>query len=159
MIAIEAARRLPEIPFVMIANSGDDEVERTIRASLPTNVTLVDYVPHDQMPSRFHQARLFLSTGSAEHEGFPNILLEAAAAGVPTVAMSDFDNFLLESDSGVAAEENIDVLVQRLRWLWTDREQWRRHASAGRRFVQERHHPQRIVDAFVGAVKGLVERS
>lgn len=102
-LAIKIARACPEIPFTLVANRSQPEVEAEVRAHLPANVSLVDYVPHDEMPDRFRASSVFLSTGAAAYEGFPNVLLQAAATHTPVVSLEDFDSFIQRSGCGMVA--------------------------------------------------------
>lgn len=114
-LAIEIAKQLPELRFRMIVNPHDSSLETQIRQATPQNVELVDYVPFDQMPHEFAQASVFLCTGSPTHEGFPNVLLQAAASHTPICSLSDFDDFLYDSGAGIDCKESIDKAVEFLR--------------------------------------------
>ncbi len=110
-LMLQAAKELPNVSIKMIANPFDATVESRIRNEAPSNVELIDRVPFEQMPSVFGAAKLFVSTGSLKHEGFPNVLLQSAASHTPIVSMSDHDEFLSRSGAGVACEESVDRLV------------------------------------------------
>jgi glycosyltransferase involved in cell wall biosynthesis len=112
--ALEIARRCPETRFRFIANPLDREVERRAWESCPPNVQLIERVPFDRMPREFHAAAAFLVTGAARAEGFPNVLLQAAAAGTPIVSLEDFDQFLLRSGSGWATGDNAGLAAETL---------------------------------------------
>ena len=111
-LAIEVARRCPEVPFRFIANRGDTALESRIRSSLPSNVQILEYIPFDQMPLQFSSSLAFLSTSSSDYEGFPNVLLQAAASSTPIVSLQDFDEFIVRSDAGVVTDDNVDETVQ-----------------------------------------------
>ncbi len=100
LLALQIARQCPEVPFRMIVNRGSADIEGQVRENRPSNVVLQDYVPFDQMPGVYRDARLFLSTSSAAHEGFPNVVLQAAASQTPIVSLEDFDGFIRESAAG-----------------------------------------------------------
>jgi len=112
--ALEVARRCPETRFRFIANPLDREVEHRTRQSCPPNVQLVERIPFDRMPREFQTAAAFLVTGAARAEGFPNVLLQAAAAGTPIVSLEDFDNFLARSGSGWATGDNAELAAETL---------------------------------------------
>ena len=98
-LALEVARQCPGIPFPLIINPGDPEIEQSIWSSCPPNVRITDYVPRNQMPEVFRASRLFCFTGSDALEGFPNVLLEAASSGTPIVSLEEFDHFLKPSQA------------------------------------------------------------
>ncbi len=113
-LALEIASRLPDLRFRMIVNRHAPDVEAIVRRTAPANVELVDYVPFDQMPRQFASAQAFLCTGSPAFEGFPNVLLQSAAAHTPIVSLSDFDDFLQRSQAGRVSEESIESAVSAL---------------------------------------------
>ncbi len=78
----------------------------------PKNVELCDRVDFDAMPAQYHGCRCLLATGSQAYEGFPNVLLQAAAAETPIVSLQDFDGFLNASGAGNVCKDNIDQAAQ-----------------------------------------------
>jgi glycosyltransferase involved in cell wall biosynthesis len=116
--AFDIARCCPEIPFLMVVNPHDHQIEASLRAELPANIKLRDYVPFSQMPAVFGNARIFLSTSSADYEGFPNVLLQAAASGTPIVSQEDFDHFLQLSGAGPVVGPDPRAAGESIRKLW-----------------------------------------
>jgi hypothetical protein len=100
MLCLEIARECPTIEFKMIINRSDPSVQDEIQRNKPANVSIVAYVPFDQMMQTMSDADIFLSTGDSQFEGFPNVLLQAAATGLAIVSLEDFDGFLLKSKAG-----------------------------------------------------------
>ncbi len=136
-LAIEIARRCPEIPFQMVINHHDPEVEKRILANRPANVTIGDYLPYDALPDWFAESRLLLCTGSAEYEGFPTILLHAAATEVPIVSLDDFDDFIARSRAGVTCPGGVEEAAEAIKRLWQSSESIdRQHALA---YLKEHH--------------------
>lgn len=116
-LCLELARRLPDVRFLMVMNEFDPEIEREIKAARPPNVDIRSCVPFEQMPQVFGRALAFLSTSSDEYEGFPNVLLQAAATETPIVTMHDFADFVQGSGAGVVTGEQIDRVESVLRSL------------------------------------------
>ncbi len=117
-LSVEIARLCPEIPFQMVVNESDDQVRREIQANHPENVRLVDYVPANEMAAVFGAARIFLSTGNADYEGFPTVLLQAVAAEKPIVSLDDFDGFISQSDSGIVCGNDLRRAAEAIRRYW-----------------------------------------
>jgi len=92
----------------MVINASDPSVQQEIQRDKPENVSIIDYVPFDQMMQTMSEADIFLSTGNGLYEGFPNVLLQAAATGCPIVSLEDFDGFLSKSKAGNACCGDID---------------------------------------------------
>ncbi|QDT55373.1 Glycosyl transferases group 1 [Caulifigura coniformis] len=155
LLALEIARNCPEIPFLFVINDGDPAVAEELRRSKPENVSVVDFVPRPEMPGRFRSAAAFLSTGSLEHEGFPNVLLEAAAAGLPIVSLHDFDGFLKRSECGIATDGDLSLAASSLAQLARDRAEWLRRSVAGRAYVEANHSMAIVLRGLRPLLRGL----
>ena len=141
-LAIQIARRLPEIRFVMVINESDPHVRDEIIADLPANVDIVDYVAANEMPSMFGKSRLFLSTGSADYEGFPRVLLQATAAGKPIVSIDDFDGFIQASGAGTVTGNCIDDAADAVASYWNQPENYDSPFAA--QYLRENHTNESI---------------
>ena len=104
---IEVAKRMPDINFVMIGNLSDE-----IRAiSAPYNVKFLGEIPKDEVFEEMRRADLLLFPTHAE--GFPNVVLEAMASGLPIVttnagAIPD----MIEDKGGIIVQiGNVDEMV------------------------------------------------
>lgn len=75
---IEAARRFPDLQFVMIGtNLIQETIEKTFEIELPGNVTALGPLPHQETLDAIAACRLFIMT--SHREGLPTVLLEAMA--------------------------------------------------------------------------------
>ena len=154
--AIEVAKRCPDIQFRMIVNESDDQVRREIQAFRPSNVELIDYVPFDQQPELFGNARVFFSTGSAEYEGFPTVLLQAVAAGKPIVSMDDFDNFIQESQSGQVVGEDFQHAAEAIQAYWDTPAS--HDANFAHQYLETHHTLGAITTQVEGIIRELCEQ-
>jgi glycosyltransferase involved in cell wall biosynthesis len=154
LLALEIAKRCPAVPFTLVINEGDVEVAEEVGRLKPQNVTIIDSVPRAEMPGRFRESRVFLSTGSLEHEGFPNVLLEAAASGTPIVSLEDFDGYVRESQAGIATEGDVDAAARAIQEMTGDLDQWKLFSQAARQHV-ERHHS---IEAMLQALSTLLHQ-
>ncbi len=136
-LAIEIAKALPEIPFRMIVNASDDSVRQEIDAECPDNVERLDYVPFDQLPKQFGASRVFLSTGNAQYEGFPTVLLHAISARKPIVSLDDFSGFIQNSHSGHVASGSIKQASEMVRQYWNQPASWDHDYAT--RYLDENH--------------------
>lgn len=146
-LALEIAKKCPRIPFRMVINRGDPTVEAEIRAQAPPNVQIIDYLSRDEMPKAFREARLFLSTGSSAYEGFPNVLLEAAASGTPIVSMDDFDEFLTRSQCGILGT-NTEVTAKAVMLLTGLEGEWVNRSRRGAEYVRQHHSLPTCLEQF-----------
>ncbi|MCC9654236.1 glycosyltransferase family 4 protein [Rhodopirellula halodulae] len=153
-LMLEAAKKLPHRSIKMIVNPFDPRVEAEVRQSVPSNVELIDRVPFEQMPAVFGAARTFVSTGSLRHEGFPNVLLQAAASHTPIVSLSDHDQFLQRSGAGVTSSESLDDLPRLIEQQITEPTvSWSRVDD----YLQQFHQADAIASQFAVWIQTAIE--
>lgn len=81
---LEAARRVPEIPFRVV---GSGQLERTLDAA-PPNVARVPWVEYERLPDELRRAGCALGifgTGAKARRVIPNKAFQALACGAPLV--------------------------------------------------------------------------
>lgn len=137
MLAIDIAKRCPEIPFLLVMNPRDPREDARVRAAAPSNVTIRDHVPPPEMPAVMASSLAMLNTSSLE--GFPNTFLQAAAARIPIVALLVGDRFLEQSGAGVYCHGDIGQAATELRRLRLDTATAETMGQAGRRYVEHHH--------------------
>jgi glycosyltransferase involved in cell wall biosynthesis len=110
----------------------------------------------DDVPSVLQQADMLVL--SSDHEGFPNVILEAMAARLPVVTTPAGDAGLVVRRSGagyVVPFDDVAEMARRMVELARDSDLRRRLGYAGRKFVEQHHCPaalpgrlQRIYNEF-----------
>ncbi|MCA9059828.1 MAG: glycosyltransferase, partial [Planctomycetaceae bacterium] len=111
-MALQVAAALPAIPFLMVLNVTNQEIEQELRDTAPANVQFLAPLPHPAFIALISRAAVFLNTGSIEHEGFPNVFLQAGQLGVPVAsAICDF-GILSETGIGRACRDDLPSLVR-----------------------------------------------
>ena len=144
----ELARLCPEIPFLMIMNPSDKELEREVCRAAPDNLTIIERVPFPKMPAVYKHASALVST--SDSEGFPNTFLQAAASGVPIASLKVGEEFLDAASAGRSAGGSLKQLAEILKSILSGNGT---HESAlARRYVSD-HHSLRsqvkcVVDLF-----------
>lgn len=147
-VAVELARRVEEFPFTMICQPQPGRDAGRLTEDAPANLSLIEGLPFNRTEEHFARHRLYLNTSSAE--GFPNTLLQAAAAGMPTVSLTvDPDGVLERYGAGVVCEGDLERAASAIRRLLTDDPAWRRCADGAERFaVDWRKKETRVVQAL-----------
>jgi glycosyltransferase involved in cell wall biosynthesis len=156
LLAIEIAKLCPEVPFRFVLNAGETDVRKQVEKELPNNVRLIDFVPNESMPERMRESRIFLSTGSPEFEGFPNVLLEAAASGTPIVSLEDFDGFLAKSGAGKAHGGDVHQASETLKRWYESETEWNPRSADGCQYVKKFHSLDAISAEFTQLAKKTV---
>lgn len=129
-MAFDVARNLPQHRFVMVINATDPEYAEQLEILRPPNVLLLPSMPYAHFIALMSRATAFLSTGSGQYEGFPNVFLQAGILGVPVVS-ADCD-FGILSSIGIGRSYNNSVpdMVQALDQICTFPDK-RRELTAG----------------------------
>lgn len=158
-LLIELARRCAEIPFLLVMNRQDAEVHAEILSQLPANVTHREYVPFNEMPAVFGNARVLVMTGNPAYEGFPNLLLQAAATGVPIVSMHDFNGFFDLTKAGLVSGEDLDEMERQVRLVWTKRPEELAAEQELRDWIASHHSVEAVCRTILSTLKvGSVTR-
>lgn len=140
-VACEIARRCHDLPFLLIANPENDPKAESLAESLPANATLKRFQDATQMRQHFAQSSCLLVTSRAEGEGFPNVLLQMAAAGKPVVSLEDFGRFIEESKCGWHTDGDIDEAVSILYAVMHDGRRQPASPQDLSRYLHENHSP------------------
>lgn len=126
-------------------------------------VTLTGYLSHDELLKIRYTHHIFLvpsvhaSNGDAEG-GFPVILTEVLATGMPVVGFShcDIPEVVQHGKSGfLVPERDVDALAERLTYLIEHPEIWPKMGRAGRAFVEEHYNIDKLNDRLVEIYKDL----
>lgn len=155
-LCLDLARRLPDVPFLMVLNPGDERIDREIRASAPPNVRIVASIPFIDMPVVLSEAALYVSTGSAAYEGSPNIFLQAAASRIPVASLEVETPLIAGTGAGLCAHGNLDRLVEYIAFMHRDPEAARAAGAAGRRIIEREHAPQVVIDRLAALLVELL---
>ncbi len=143
---VELARRLPGIPFVMVLNPRDAEVEAEIRRAAPSNLTIIDRVPFSQIPNLMKRSAMLVNTSSLE--GFPNTFLQAVASGIPIVSLNVEQEFLERSKAGLCSYGNLERMEQQVCHFWQGH-RGEQDATFARDYIEQNHSLTALVDQLV----------
>lgn len=155
LLCLELAQRCPDVDFLMVLNAGEADVADRMRRELPSNVRIMPQVTFARMPILFRSAELFVTTSSADYEGFPNVLLQAAASGVPIASLEIDYGFIERCRCGLVAQGNLDQLAEYVRAVWNDPQRRQVEGANGREYVR-RHH---ALPAIVSQLANLLSKT
>jgi glycosyltransferase involved in cell wall biosynthesis len=153
-LALEVARRCPDLPFRIVANRVNESMFDQLASRAPANVMLVDHVAYERIGDVFRRARVLLNTSS--FEGFPNAFLQAGKYGVPIVtAVVDPDGFLQRNGCGIVAGEEPEAIASAIRAL-AGGAQWRQRSAKIRAYVEQNHDAARCTAMLAEHLRRLV---
>jgi len=118
-MAFDVARRLPQHQFVMVLNVTSPEYAEELERRRPTNVLVLKPLPHPQFVALMSRATVFLSTGSRQYEGFPNVFLQAGVLGVPVVSADCDFGILSRSGIGRSFDDSVPRMAELLNEICT----------------------------------------
>ena len=137
---LEAASRFPEVHFTLIGHHHSDFVERIadeIEAARD-HVTVLEPLPREQLLGLYRDADVFVLP--TRREGFPIVVLEAMASGLPVVAtpVGAIPDAIRDGEDGlIIPVGDAGALTEALRRLLVDPDLRRHMGESGRRRVEE----------------------
>lgn len=127
-------------------------------------VTITGYVPHNELMKIVYSHHILLapsvhaSDGDAEG-GFPVILTEVLATGMPVLAFDhcDIPEIIQDGVSGfLVSERDVDALTEKLIYLIEHPEIWPEMGRAGRAHVEANYDSNKLNDRLVEIYKQLL---
>ncbi len=163
---LEMAAWLPEVQFVMIGGpvkSHPQLHERIVSeaAGLP-NVDYRGFTPYEETEELFNEASVLVSTSDGVGEGFPNVFLQAWAAGAVVLSRCDPDGVIKANDIGRCFHSSADG-IERLQSLLEAPEERVGLARRAREHVHGEHsiattgaRLEKLLRSLTGNNEGLV---
>jgi glycosyltransferase involved in cell wall biosynthesis len=139
---IELAGKMPRVPFTMVApafRGFEDYAARIYRmAEGMKNLTIIDFVPFDEIDGYFRRAKVFVNTST--EEGFPNTFVQACMNFTPIVSLNvDPDGFIERHGVGFFCHDDDEKLFDSLLGLMKDRALFRRCSESAHLYARENH--------------------
>ena len=160
-MVIDAARRLPEIHFVINGDGSAKAHVQSLAAALP-NVHLTGYQPIERLvevlaTGDIHLVPLRAGLGAVS---VPSKTYSILAAGRPVLASIDpgteVPRLLDESGAGLSVPpDNVEAFVAGLRYMVEHPEETRQMGAAGRRWVQQAMSPAMVASEYVALIESL----
>ena len=118
-LVIREAVRWPQVEFRLVGRGELEQSCRSLAGELACqNVTFVGHLPQDQLAEEMRRADVFLFPSVIE--GHPQVLGQAAACGLPCVAMNVYHpDYVVNGKTGFLVESD-EELTQKLELLLGD---------------------------------------
>jgi len=130
-------------------------------------VTMTGYLPHDEVLKIAYDHHIFLapsvhaSDGDAEG-GFPVILTEVLATGMPVVAFEhcDIPEIIQDGKSGfIVPERNVGALAEKLLYLIEHPQIWPEMGQAGRAQIEDNYDINMLNERLIRIYQDLSKNS
>jgi len=146
---VQIAAELPEVEFVIAGGPVRGRQAYYERAKAEAagqpNIRWVGFVPYNVVHELFAHASVLLFTSS--QEGFPNVLLQAWAMGVPCVTTGiRLDGLIAERGLGVCVEPNQAAAA--LRRLQSEPDMLQHMGERARAYAAEAHRPEVVLAQY-----------
>lgn len=156
--ATSIVRRHPDVDFYLAGqyswrNSfGEELVRRNEEAGLARRIRFLDHIA--DTPGLLAQADLHVCPSTSASESFPNVVLEAKSAGIPSVVFptAGLPEAVVDGREGlVCASPTATELAEKIERYVLDPALCRHHGVAARRSL-ERHDEARIAQQWIGVL-------
>jgi glycosyltransferase involved in cell wall biosynthesis len=145
---IRATPRLDDPKTHVIVAGGGADLERLQRLAkeldVSERITFTDFVPGDRLPAYYSQCDVFvhpvITDSDGDVEGLGLVILEAMAAGKPTVAsgIGGITDVVVDGETGyLIPEKNEGAIVERVSALAADHHLREEMGAAAKRRVEE----------------------
>lgn len=155
LIALELARRLPQVSFLLVLNPQDSVVSAKALESAPPNVVIIDRIPFTEIPAVIARARALLSTAAQAYEGLPNVFLQAAASGLPILSLEVDAGFVQQQGAGCVTAGSLEQLAAALQRAWIDEAWCASCGSAGHRWVVQNHDLAHAANQLTAVIRSV----
>jgi len=157
-----AIAALAEVPGAVLVVAGDGHYRPTLEeavqaAGLADRVRFLGRVPHEDLPRLLAVSDVLVATSFAS-ETFGIALVEAQACGVPVVAsrFGGFPEVVKDGETGLLVPpQDPSALAAALRALLSDPARRQRMGEAGRRWVAEQFHWERVTERVLDAYRSV----
>ncbi len=143
--------RFPYVCTIVGEGPGHEAIQSEIaRHDLEGCVLLEDFLPHDQLIKRYHEADILVVPSvvaqDGDRDGVPNVILEAMASRLPVIATDagSIPEVVRDNATGLLVpQREPQSLAQGIRTLWNDVLLRTRLAEAAFSLVQAEFRPEK----------------
>jgi glycosyltransferase involved in cell wall biosynthesis len=153
-----ARRRVPELTGVIVGDGLERAGLEQLARSLDLDGALTFVGRSSAIPAVLRRADMLVL--SSDHEGFPNVVLEAMSAGLPVIATpaGDVRRIVEHGETGyVVPFDEADVMAAQIVHLARSPELRKRMGTAGRTRVEQFYSYQTLSSRLIGTYRSMAE--
>jgi len=135
-VVIREAAKFPSVEFRLVGKGEEEDKCRSLMRELGCrNVTMVGHLPQSALAEEMQRADVFLFPSVLE--GHPQVLGQAAACGLPAVAMELYrPDYVVNGETGYLVKSDIELSQKLGRLLSDENLRLRMSAAAARHALQ-----------------------
>jgi glycosyltransferase involved in cell wall biosynthesis len=158
-VFLKLAAAIPQARFQMVGGPPREqdfyEQIKAEAAKIP-NLDFTGFVPHHEIGKYFEKASILVNTSDVE--GFPNTFLEAWSRYTPVVSLNiDPDEIICQNKLGYHPK-TFEQMVFDVRRLLGDERLRKELGENGRRYVEQEHDLNRVVEQYAELFNNLINR-
>ena len=156
-IVLDLAEKLSNYSFCIIMKKANEIyfAECIERAESLPNVTLIDYVPFNEIEKYYANAKILVNTSL--FEGFPNAFLQAAKYGKPIITINVDPGYMFSQHGcGISCGGNFKFFEESVRRLLTDDALYTKMSTAALHYVHTYHDKDIIIPQYEKAFQHLL---
>jgi glycosyltransferase involved in cell wall biosynthesis len=150
------AWKMLDIPLLI---AGDGPMMKDVRHDPSSQVSILGRVSQGQVSTIMSNAA-FLVMPSEWYEGFPMVLVEAFAHGLPVVAsrLGSMAEIVVDGETGIHCEPgNPRALAEKARWMFEHPEECRRMGENARKAYEDKYTPEKNYQLLINIYRETIE--
>jgi glycosyltransferase involved in cell wall biosynthesis len=155
-LAIELAKKIPSVKFLLIGPSGGDpnyhdRIKKEVNST--SNVEYKGFVPPNEVHKYFQNALMYINT--SDYEGFPNTFLEAWRYSTPVISLKYSLSTNKGEDSPEIVSGSIEQMVNDIKELCDNKTFRQKLGEKGRRHVETKYSLTTVVNEYEKLVRNI----
>jgi len=155
---LELAKKFPDIKFIMIGGPDPEDPEFYAEINNKTseipNLDFIGFVPFKEVDNYYSEASIIVNTSNVE--GFPHTFLQAWERQTPVLSLNiDPDGIICNYNLGIHSK-TFEKMIKDLKRLIDDKNLRYEMGENGRRYVEQRHDLNVIIDTYKKTLQNLI---
>ncbi len=156
---VEAAKELPEIPFVIAGKT--DESLVNLKDESPENVNWAGFLAGETLDELYSNSRIIV-VPSKWYEGFPNVITRAMKHGKPVITsnLGAMASIINHEQNGLLVEPgNIQELAKAINYLYSHPETAAIYGKNGRKKANDHYSSEVIYSKLINTYQSAIQNN